>query len=69
MIFPQTGAGGMVQAVTRVIGSDGERWGAMGSDGERWGAADEASLLCLLLTSCCAVPKRPPEKFLAEPYH
>ena len=37
-------AGGMVQAVTR----------AMGSDGERWGAADEASLARPPLTSCCA---------------
>ena len=36
------------------VGSRGERWGAMGSDGEPWGAADEASLACPLLTSCCA---------------
>ena len=28
------GEGGVVQAVMRVMGSDGERWGAMGSDGE-----------------------------------
>ena len=34
----------MVQAVMRV----------MGSDGEQWGAADEASLVRPLLTSCCA---------------
>ena len=28
--------------------------GSNAIDGERWGAADEASLACLLLTSCCA---------------
>ena len=27
--------------------------GGNASDGERWGAADEASLACPLLTSCC----------------
>ena len=27
--------GGMVQAVMRVMGSDGERWGVMGSNAER----------------------------------
>ena len=37
--FSTDGGGGMVQAVTRAMGSDGERWewwGAVGSDGERW---------------------------------
>ena len=34
---------GMLQAVMRV----------MGSDGEHWGVADEASLALPLLTSCC----------------
>ena len=28
--------------------------GGNANDGERWGAADEASLACPLLTSCCA---------------
>ena len=28
--------------------------GSNASDGERWGAADEASLSCPPLTSCCA---------------
>ena len=39
-IFPRNGKG------------DGS--GGNASDGERWGAADEASLSCLQLTSCCA---------------
>ena len=28
------GEGGVVQAVMRAMGSDGERWGAMGSDAD-----------------------------------
>ena len=38
------GVGGMVQAVMRAMGSDGERWGA---------AVDEVSLAHPPLTSCC----------------
>ena len=38
------GEAGMVQVVMRV----------MGSDGERWGAADGASLVRPPLISCCA---------------
>ena len=43
--FHGQGGRGMVQAVMRVMGSDGER-----------GVADEASLALPPLTSCCAVP-------------
>ena len=32
----------------------GDGSGGNASDGDRWGAADEASLACPLLTSCCA---------------
>ena len=32
----------------------GDGSGGNASDGERWGAADEASLACPPLTSCCA---------------
>ena len=34
-IFMDGGGGGVVQAIMREMGSDGERRGAMGSDGER----------------------------------
>ena len=54
----------LVQVVMRAMGdgsgsvgnaSDGgDGSGGKASDGERWGAADEASLACRLLTSCCA---------------
>ena len=36
------------------MGGGGEGSGGNESDGKRWGAAEEASLACLLLTSCCA---------------
>ena len=55
--FSTAGGGGeMDQAVMRVMGRDGERWGVMGSDGERCGAmgSGRRSFAGSPLTSCCA---------------
>ena len=38
---------------TGLGGDRGRGSGGIASDGERWGAADEASLICPPLTSCC----------------
>ena len=48
-------AGGVGGGADGSGGNESNGSGSKVSDGERWGGADEASLACLPLTSCCAL--------------